>query len=125
MIYFGLLSSVFDYITFGVLLHYLKAGEQEFQTGWFLESVVSATLIVLVVRTRNAFYKSRPGKYLLIATLAVVGFVLVLPVLPFAATLGFVPVQPVFYLAMLGIVFTYLVCAEIFKKFFFRHFAQN
>ena len=125
MIYFGLLSSVFDYLTFGVLLHFLHAGEKEFQTGWFLESVVSATLIVLIVRTRNAFYKSRPGKYLLIATLAIVGFVLVLPVLPFASALGFVAVPPVFYLAMLVIVLLYLVSAELFKKFFFKHFAQR
>jgi P-type Mg2+ transporter len=125
MIFFGLLSSVFDYLTFAVLIHFLKAGEKEFQTGWFLESVVSATLIVLVVRTRNTFYKSRPGKYLLIATLAIVGFVLVLPVLPFASALGFVAVPPAFYLAMLVIVLLYLVSAEMFKKFFFRRFAQR
>jgi len=125
MIFFGLLSSVFDYVTFAVLLHFLKAGEQEFQTGWFLESVVSATLIVLVVRTRNTFYKSRPGKYLLIATLLIVGFVLLLPVLPFAASLmGFAPVPLTFYMAMLVIVFLYLLSAEILKKFFFKRFAQ-
>ncbi len=123
MVFFGLLSSVFDYLTFGVLLHFLKAGEKEFQTGWFLESVVSATLIVLVVRTRNTFYKSRPGKYLLIATLVIVGFVLILPMLPFASALGLVAVPPVFYLAMLFIVILYLVSAEIFKKFFFKRFA--
>jgi len=125
IVWFGILSSVFDYLTFGVLLHFLKAGEHEFQTGWFLESVVSATLIVLVVRTRNAFYKSRPGKYLLIATLFIAGFVLLIPVLPFAATMGFVPVPPVFYMAMLVIVLLYLVSAEIFKKFFFKHFAKE
>ena len=124
MVFFGLLSSVFDYLTFGVLLHFLKAGEKEFQTGWFLESVVSATLIVLVVRTRNTFYKSRPGKYLLIATLVIVGFVLILPMLPFASALGLTTVPPVFYLAMLFIVILYLVSAEVFKKFFFKRFAN-
>jgi len=124
MIFFGLLSSVFDYVTFGVLLYFFKAGEQEFQTGWFLESVVSATLIVLVVRTRNTFYKSRPGKYLSIATFLIVGFVLVLPVLPFASAMGFVAVPPVFYLAMLGIVLLYIISAEILKKYFFRRYAQ-
>ncbi len=125
MIFFGLLSSVFDYLTFWVLIHFLRAGEHEFQTGWFLESVVSATLIVLVVRTRNTFYKSRPGKYLLIATLLIVGFVLLLPVLPFASAMGFVTVPPMFYFAMLLIVLLYLVSAEILKKFFFKHFAQR
>lgn len=125
MIYFGLLSSVFDYLTFWVLLHFLKSGEQEFQTGWFLESVISATLIVLVVRTRNTFYKSRPGRYLWIATIVVVGFVLLLPMLPFAATLGFAPVPPVFFLAMLLIVCLYLLSAEVLKKYFFRRFSNG
>jgi len=120
MICFGLLSSVFDYLTFWVLLHFLKAGEHEFQTGWFMESVVSATLIVLVVRTRNAFYKSMPGKYLLLATLVIAGLVLLLPVMPFMATFGFVPVPPVFYGAMLVIVVLYLLSAEVFKRFFFK-----
>lgn len=122
MIFFGLLSSVFDYLTFWVLLHFLHAGEKEFQTGWFLESVVSATLIVLVVRTRNTFYKSRPGRYLLIATLVIVGFVIILPMLPLASAMSFVAVPPVFYLAMLGIVLLYLVSAEVLKKFFFKRF---
>ena len=120
MIFFGLLSSVFDYITFWVLLHFLKAGADEFRTGWFLESVVSATLIVLVIRTRNSFYKSRPGNYLLLATLLVVAFVAVLPMMPFAGALGLVAVPPVFYRAMLVIVLAYLLCTEVVKKFFFR-----
>ena len=125
MIVFGLLSSVFDYLTFVVLLHYLHATEKEFQTGWFLESVVSATLIVLVVRTRNVFYKSKPGKYLFIVTLLMVAFVLLLPVLPIAQTLGFVPVSFGFYAAMLCIVFLYLISAEICKKYFFKYVAQS
>jgi len=125
MIFFGLLSSVFDYLTFGVLIHFLKVGEHEFQTGWFLESVVSATLIVLVVRTRNTFYKSRPGKYLLAATGGIVGFVLLLPIMPFAYAFGFVAVPPIFYLVMLVIVLLYLLSAEVFKKFFFKWFAKG
>ena len=82
MITFGLLSSVFDYLTFGVLLFVLHAKEKEFQTGWFVESVISAILIVLVVRTRLPFFKSLPGKYLSIATIFILLFVLVLPLTP-------------------------------------------
>ena len=82
--------------------------------------MISATLIVLVIRTRNSFYKSRPGNYLLIATLVVVAFVAVLPMMPFAGALGLVAVPPVFYLAMLVIVLAYLLCTEVVKKFFFR-----
>lgn len=124
MIVFGLLSSVFDYLTFVVLLKYFHATEKEFQTGWFLESVVSATLIVLVVRTRLLFYKSKPGKYLFIVTLLMVAFVLVLPLLSISSVMGFVAVPPSLYAAMLLIVLLYLISAEVCKKYFFKHFVQ-
>ncbi|PSL47906.1 Mg2+-importing ATPase [Chitinophaga niastensis] len=122
MLTFGILSSVFDYLTFGVLLLWFKAGEQEFQTGWFIESVVSATLIVLVVRTRKRFTQSKPGKYLFAATLFVALFTLLLPLLPFAHLLGFVAVPLKFYLAMLGIVALYILSAELTKKWFYKNY---
>lgn len=120
MISFGILSSVFDYLTFGVLLLLFHAKESEFQTGWFVESVVSAILIVLVVRTRGSFIKSKPGKYLALASLVVVAFVLILPLLPFATLLGFVPVPFTFYLAMLTIVALYILSAELMKRWFYK-----
>lgn len=120
MVYFGLLSSIFDYITFGVLLFLLHAGEQEFQTGWFLESVVSATLIVLVVRTRKSFLKSRPSKYLVGASLSAVLLVLLFPYLPLASLMGFIPLPFHFYLAMIGIVVMYILSAEMLKRWFYR-----
>lgn len=120
MIVFGLISSVFDYLTFGVLIYYLKAGEKLFQTGWFLESVISATLIVLVVRTRLPFFKSLPGKYLTVATLLVVAFVLVMPFTPLANLFGFVKLPPGFYLWMAGIVTCYIITAELAKKWFYK-----
>jgi len=61
MVVFGVVSSFFDFLTFGVLLWLLRASPTQFRTGWFLESVVSASLIVLVVRTRRRFFQSRPG----------------------------------------------------------------
>jgi len=125
MIWFGLLSSLFDYLTFWVLLHFLKSGEQQFQTGWFLESVISATLIVLVVRTRISVFKSRPGKYLFIATFVIIGIVLLIPLLPIAHALGFATLSASYYLSMLGIVLLYLVSAEVFKKFFFRFLVKE
>src|SRR6266705_1338511 len=72
MITFGLVSSVFDYLTFGALLFILHATQVQFRTGWFLESVISASLIVLVIRSRKPFFKSRPSKYLSVATLSTV-----------------------------------------------------
>ena len=121
MIVFGILSSVFDYCTFGVL-HLLHAKEAEFQTGWFIESVVSAALIVLVVRTRKTIFQSRPGKYLFLATMGVVTFTFILPLTPIFGLLGFTAVPFTFILAMLGIVAAYILFAEITKKIFYRFY---
>ncbi len=120
MIVFGLLSCVFDLLTFGVLLFLMKENEKVFQTGWFLESVVSQALIVLVIRTRLPFFKSLPGKYLAIATGLVVVLVLLLPLLPFAALFGFVKLPLSFYGWVLLIVSAYVFTAEKAKQWFYR-----
>ncbi|EQA35429.1 magnesium-importing ATPase [Leptospira inadai serovar Lyme str. 10] len=119
MFVFGTLSSVFDFATFGVLLYVLDAGEKEFQSGWFIESVVSGTLVVLVVRTRKVFYKSMPGFYLLLATSFVLILTLALPYLPVSALFGFTPLPASFYFAMAGIVIAYFILTEIFKRIFY------
>jgi Mg2+-importing ATPase len=120
MIVFGLLSSVFDYLTFAVLLFFMKANEKTFQTGWFVESVVSAALIVLVVRTRLPFFKSLPGKYLSMATGLIILFVLALPFIPFAGLFGFVSLPLSFYGWILLIVVAYMFSAELAKQWFYR-----
>src|SRR5207344_314519 len=101
MITFGLVSSVFDYLTFGVLLLLLHATPTQFRTGWFLESVISASLIVLVIRTRRPSFKSQPGRLLLMATLAVVAATFVLPYSPLSGILGLAP-MPGSFLGALG-----------------------
>jgi P-type Mg2+ transporter len=119
MITFGILSSVFDYLTFGVLLLVLHASQVQFRTGWFLESVVSASLIVLVIRSRKPSFKSRPGKYLLIATLSVVVLTLIMPFTPLADIFGFCA-MPVSFLVLIGIIILlYVIAAEIVKKIFY------
>ena len=121
MLIFGLVSSVFDYLTFGVLLKVLHATPDQFRTGWFVESVTSAALVVLVIRTRQPFFRSRPGHYLLGATLLVVIAAVALPYTPVATILGFTPI-PWRYLAVLGlVVLLYILAAEMAKKFFYRH----
>jgi len=120
MIIFGLLSSVFDYLTFGVLLYIFHANERVFQTGWFVESVISATLIVLVVRTRLPFFKSLPGKYLAIATVLVLLLVLILPLTPLAVRFGFTRLHFAYYGWMLLIIILYLGSAELAKRWFYR-----
>jgi Mg2+-importing ATPase len=120
MITFGIVSSVFDYLTFGLLLLVLHASEIQFRTGWFLESVVSASLIVLVIRSRKPSYKSKPGKYLLIATISIVVITLILPYTPLAGIFGFSPL-PVPFLLFIGlIILLYIFTAEIVKKIFYK-----
>lgn len=120
MVVFGLLSSVFDYITFGLLITILGANEKVFQTGWFVESVVSASLIVLVVRTRFPVLKSLPGKLLGWATVSCVLTVLALPFSPLANLFGFVALPWKYFGFMVVIVLSYLVSAEMAKKWFYR-----
>lgn len=120
MVIFGLLSSVFDYLTFGLLLFIMHSKEKAFQTGWFTESVISAILIVLVVRTRVPFFKSLPGKLLSVATILVLVFVLFIPMLPVAGWLGFTTLLLQYYWWMLLIVSLYLFSAELAKRWFYR-----
>ncbi len=120
MLTFGLVSSVFDYLTFGVLLFVLDATQNQFRTGWFLESVISASLIVLVIRSRKPFFKSRPGKYLLIATLSIVVVTLMLPFTPLAEIFGF-STLPISFLLSIGlIVMFYIITAEVAKTVFYK-----
>src|ERR1035438_2597498 len=90
MLTFGVLSSVFDYLTFGALLYLFHASTDQFRTAWFIESVVSASLILLVVRSRQHIFSSRPSRRLILATLGIVLVAAVLPYLPFLDFLGFV-----------------------------------
>jgi Mg2+-importing ATPase len=120
MLTFGLLSSVFDYVTFGILLLLLHVKEKVFQTGWFIESVISAVLIVLIVRTRLPFFKSLPGRYLSAATVFILLIVLALPLTPLASLFGFIKIPLMLYGWMILVVICYVAAAELVKKWFYR-----
>ena len=120
MIVFGLLSSVFDYFTFGVLLWVLDAKEVEFQTGWFVESVVSASLVVLLIRTRRIFFKSAIGPYLVLSTVAVIIFTISFPYMPLAIYFGFTPLPLEFFLPLTAIVIGYIMMTEFVKWWFYK-----
>jgi Mg2+-importing ATPase len=120
MLIFGLLSSIFDYLTFGALLLLFRASAQQFRTGWFVESVISASLIVLVIRSRKPFFKSKPGKYMLIVTFLVVVTVLVLPFIPPGRIFSFSPL-PWYLFALVGLItLLYVFSAETVKRVFYR-----
>ena len=120
MIVFGLVSSIFDYITFGVLLWLMHATPVQFRTGWFLESVISAAIIVLVIRTRKPFFRSRPGKWLLISTVLVIIATVLVALTPAGGIFGFEPLPPLFILILAGILVLYIFFVEIAKNIFYR-----
>jgi Mg2+-importing ATPase len=119
MLTFGTLSSVFDYATFALLLLVLKAPMAEFRTAWFLESVASAALIVLAVRTRRPLVASKPSVQLLAATLAAAAAAVALPFTPAAQLFGFVPLSWEYLPVIGGIVLLYLAAAELVKRRFY------
>jgi P-type Mg2+ transporter len=121
MLTFGFLSSVFDYLTFGALMLVLHADAARFRTGWFIESVLSASLIVLVIRTRRPFFKSPPRSYLALATFFVMAFTVALPWTPLGRLFGFVPLPLEFIMLLAAILVLYVASAEIVKRVFYRH----
>jgi len=120
MLYFGLLSTLFDYITFAVMLVVLNATTEQFRTAWFTESVISASTIVLIIRTRNRAYKSKPSKYLVLFTFAAIMLVILIPYTPIGEIFDFVRV-PLIYLPIIGlIVLAYVSMAEMVKTVLYR-----
>ena len=120
MLTFGLISSIFDYVTFGVLLWLLNATPDQFRTGWFQESVISAAVIVLVIRSRRPFFKSRPGTHLLAATLLVVGGTVLFPYTPLGVFFNFQPLTVEFLLVIGLVLLLYVFSAELAKHQFYR-----
>jgi P-type Mg2+ transporter len=123
MIVFGLISSVFDFLTFGLLLFIVRAGPAQFRTGWFVESLLTELVIALVVRTRRLFFRSRPGTLLWTVTLGIALITLAIPYLPFGALLGFTPLPAWLMLALVGITGMYVLATEMAKKAFYAHLA--
>jgi len=123
MLVFGLVSSAFDFLTFGALLLLLRATEPQFQTGWFIESLMTELFIVLIIRTRRPFFRSRPGTLLLATTAVVAGATIFLPYTALGALFGFVPLPAGFVLLLLAITGAYLLANELVKGWFFRRFA--
>jgi Mg2+-importing ATPase len=121
MLFFGPLSSVFDFATFGVMLWVFHAGPALFRTGWFVESLATQTLVVFAIRTRRIpFFRSHPSMPLLLAAIGVVTVGAVLPATPAAAALGFRPLPAVFFAVLVLMVLCYLGLIEAGKRWFYR-----
>jgi Mg2+-importing ATPase len=120
MIAFGAVSSVFDFLTFGVLLFAWKAAAPLFRTAWFVESLLTELLVALVVRTQRPFFRSRPGRLLLLATAAVTALAFAVPYLPRADVLGFVRPPPALMAVLASIAVGYVLATELVKRPFYR-----
>ncbi|MBU4099084.1 HAD-IC family P-type ATPase, partial [Patescibacteria group bacterium] len=124
MLFFGPLSSIFDYLTFSMLLLVFHAQEKLFQTGWFVESLATQVLIVFVIRTvKKPFYKSKPSKWLIITSLGIVGVGIALPFSPLAASLGFVALPPLYFVFLIIIIVAYLFFIDMAKRLFLQKYS--
>ncbi len=121
MVVFGLVSSAFDLLTFAMLLLVFRAGEAGFQTAWFVVSLMTELLVVLLLRTRGPFWRSRPSALLLWSTLAVSGLALAVPFLGEASrAFGFIPLEPAELAGIVAIVLAYGAVTEAAKVWFYR-----
>jgi Mg2+-importing ATPase len=120
MVSFGLLSSVFDFLTFAALLGVFHATPKQFRTGWFVASLLTELVIALVVRTRRSVFRSRPGTTLLVATLALIPIAYAIPFLPPGRAFGFVPLSMPVLATITAITVLYMATTELAKKSFYR-----
>ena len=124
MVVFGIHSSLFDVITFFTLFYALRVKESAFQTGWFVESILTELFILFIIRTHKNFLSSNPGKYLFILSILGLTITIALPYSPFAAKVGLSPL-PFFNLGiMIGIVVTYILTADMLKVWFFKRYRR-
>ena len=120
MLVFGPLSSLFDFLTFAIMIGLLHAGPELFRSGWFVESLATQTLVIFAIRTRRVpFLRSRPSLPLAVATVAVVVIGIVLPFSPLAGPLGFRPLPLAFLAVVIGLALVYLLLVEAAKRYFF------
>jgi Mg2+-importing ATPase len=120
MLVLGPVSSIFDFLTFGLLLLVFRASEPLFQTGWFIESLATQVLVIFVLRTRRNPFRSRPHPLLAITSVVVVGAAVLLPFTRLGQWFGFTPPPTIFLIAIGGLVLSYLLLAEGAKYAFYQ-----
>ncbi len=120
MVTLGPVSSLFDFITFAILILGFHAGEALFRTGWFIESMATQVLVIFVIRTRGSPWRSRPHPWLARTAIGVVAIAVLLPFTPVAPLVGFVAPPLDFLLVIAGLTLVYLACAELAKRWFYR-----
>jgi Mg2+-importing ATPase len=122
MLVIGPLSSIYDFLTFAVMLGVFHADERLFRTGWFVESLATQTLVIFVIRTAGRPWQSRPGAGLALGVCACAAAGAIIPFTPLAPWLGFTPLPPVFFAILVLMVVTYLGLVEVVKRWFYRRY---
>jgi Mg2+-importing ATPase len=122
MLVIGPISSIFDFLTFFLLLRIFQAGDVFFHTGWFVESLATQTLVLFLIRTAGNPLRSRPSRPLAITTLVIVALGILLPYTPAAGLLGFTPLPPLYFLFLAGMVVIYLFLVELVKRLLMRQY---
>ncbi|MBI4706421.1 MAG: magnesium-translocating P-type ATPase [Candidatus Omnitrophica bacterium] len=126
MLALGPVSSLFDFITFGVLLWVFRAPESLFHTGWFLESLCTQTLVIYVIRTgKIPFIESRPSQFLMFTSIYIVTIGMVLPFTPLGKYFGFVAPPPVYFIFLIFIVGLYLLMVQKAKNWFIKKYGYE
>ncbi len=125
IIVFGVVSSLFDFLTFYLLYDVLHMDEHHFQTGWFIESIATQILVVFVIRTKRVpFFKSVPSSYVTGSVLGTLALAWLIPYTPIGPLLSFAPPTLLSLVFIAGIVIAYLAVAETAKYFFYRRFTK-
>jgi Mg2+-importing ATPase len=125
ILFFGPISSLFDLLTFAILLFIFSADAALFQTAWFMESICTQALVIFVIRTRVVpFWESRPSRLLALSTIVVVGVACILPFTVVGGLFGFVPPPLSFFAVLAGLVIGYIIMVELVKYWFYRRYAS-
>lgn len=125
MLIVGPISSLFDFLTFFVMIKVFQAGEALFHTGWFIESLATQVLVIFIIRTRKNPLKSRPNPWLTACSLLVVSLAILLPFTPLGRILGFVAPPLLFFFILASMVIVYLLMVEAVKQWFYKHYVSH
>lgn len=125
MLIVGPISSIFDFLTFFVMLTVFQAGEALFHTGWFIESLATQVLVIFIIRTRKNPLKSRPNPWLIACSLLVVALSVLLPFTPLGEVLGLVAPPPQFFFILACMVIVYLLVVEVVKQWFYKYYTSR
>ncbi len=126
MIIIGPISSIYDFLTYGVMLFIFHASPQLFHTGWFIESLCTQTLVIHVIRTgKIPFLESRPSRFLILTSILIVTTGIAIPFSPLAKPFGFVAPPPLYFVILFFMVITYMLLVQVVKTWFIKKYGYE